>query len=817
MTDPVKIGPYEVIGRLGQGGKGTVYEALQTAPVRRRVALKLLRPTGDDPHEAIRFAAEQQALALMEHPGIAKVFDAGSTQDGRHWFAMELVEGRPITEFADGARLNVRQRVALFARVCEAVQHAHQKGVIHRDLKPSNVLVAEGDGEPLPKVIDFGIAKAVGLRLAEDTLLTQFGAIIGTPAYMSPEQADGTVLNIDTRADVYSLGVMLYELLAGCLPVDPQQTGYPGFIAFLKDTDASPPLPTTGFRRLSDERQGEIAGSRGSSPPRLRKRLAGDLGWIVMMALEKDPRRRYQSAGELAQDLARYLQDQPVMARPPSAAYRAAKFVRRHRAGAAAATLAVLALGAGTTAATVGMIRAEQERIRAVAARDEAESVTDFITSMLGAASPAEQGRDVTVREVLDQAANRVGTQFAEQPLLQARMRHTLASTYGALGQYEIAREQFVQAYGIQSELLGASAESTLESRRELAAVLSSLEQSDEAVSELRGLLELETSAYGADHAGTLKTLGYLGTALVAADRLDEAEPLLREGLQRARSALGENAPETVGIMSALSQIHWQRRELEPVMELNTRILEAQQARYGDLHPSTVTALHNLATAYFLADDRKLYSGTKDGDTPELERAAELYAEAAEKAMALYGEDHPSPYNSRFMQGVCQLNLGQYEQAERAFLAVVEARKRLSGADSQGVYSPRGQLARLYIRQRRFEEARDLMSETVDGAVRTLGDEHTATQTYRYRLGIALMHLDAYEEAEAILLDAHRKLLESRGAQHDWTQWSAKVLSELYGRWGKPELSGEWLARVEPDWNAAMEKMRQGKPAPFYD
>lgn len=817
MTEPTSIGPYEILGRLGQGGKGTVYEAQQTAPVRRRIALKLLRRTSDDPHEAIRFAAEQQALALMDHPGIAKVFDAGTTQDERHWFAMELVDGLPITEFADVHGLGVRQRVALFISVCEAVQHAHQKGVIHRDLKPSNVLVSGNEGTPAPKVIDFGIAKAVGLRLTDDTLLTQFGAIIGTPAYMSPEQADGTALNIDTRADVYSLGVMLYELLAGCLPVDPRETSYPGFIAYLKDTHATPPVPTTGYRRLSADRQNEIAVRRGSSPPRLRKRLAGDLGWIIMMALEKDPRRRYQSAGELAQDLSRYLHDQPVVARPPSVAYRAAKFVRRHRAGVTAAALVVLALVVGAIMATAGMIRAEQERARAVAARDEAESVTEFITSMLGAASPAEQGRDVTVREVLDQAANRLETQFADRPLLEARMLHTLASTYGALGHYDIAREQFSRAYGIQSNMLGPTAPDTLESRRELALSLSNLEQRDIAIAELREMLELESATSGPDGAGALKTLGYLGFALVAADELEEAETLLQDGLRRARASLGADAPETVAIMTGLSQVHWQRRELGPMMDLNTRIFEAYRSRYGDLHPSTVSALHNLATAYFLADDRKLYSGERVGSTPELERAAELFTQAVEQGRALYGDDHPSPYNSQFMLGVCQLNLAEYDLAERAFLEVVSARARLSGLDSQGVFSPKGQLARLYIRQQRFVEARDLMSDVVERSARVLGDDHTATQIYRYRLGIALMHLDDYPGAEAALLEAHAGLLASRGPEHDWTQWSAKVLSELYGRWAKPDLSRDWLARVNPEWNAAMEAMRQLNTPPFYD
>ena len=493
---------------------------------------------------------------------------------------------------------------------------------------------------------------------------------------------------------------------------------------------------------------------------------------------------------------------------------------RRHRrlAVVAAASLVGALIATGLTVdAMLARQEAEAERARAVAARDESEAVTEFLTSMMGAASPAEEGRDVTVREVLDQAANRLETQFRDRPLLESRMRQTLGNTYGALGYFDVARTQLEGAYRIRSGTLGPAHADTLESRRDLAVTLSNLEKHEAAIEQLREILELERTTFGPDDPGTLRTLGNLGIALVAADRLEEAETLLTDGLGRARAALGPEAPETVTIMAGLSQLHWQRRELEPVMDFNTRILEANRRRYGDLHPETVSALHNLATAYFLADDRRYYTGEKEGDAPELRRAAALYAEAAEKGKALYGEDHPSPYNSQFMHGVCSLNLGDYAAAERAFLEVVHARERLSGPDSQGVFSANGQLARLYIRLDRFEEARDLMARAVDGAVRILGEDHTATQIYRYRLGIALMHLGAYREAESELLTAHAHLLASRGPDHDWTRWNAKVLSELYAREERPDLAAEWMDKVDPEWNAAMEKGRQHNPGTFYD
>ncbi|MCA8954919.1 MAG: serine/threonine protein kinase, partial [Planctomycetes bacterium] len=441
-----QIGPYKILDKLGEGGMGTVFLAEQERPVRRRVAVKVIRPGLDSDSVLARFESEQQALALMDHPHIARVLDAGATEDGRPYFVMEYVKGEPITGFCNRVRMPMRQRAELMIRVCDAIQHAHQRAIVHRDIKPSNVLVSQSDAGPEPKVIDFGVAKAMAQPLTERTLLTEFGQLLGTPDYMSPEQADTSVDRVDTRTDVYSLGVLFYELLVGSLPFDNRTSGGTDLFERLRQVrEDDPQRPST---RVSTQRGESTAAAqqRRTTPERLRSELRGDLDWIVMRALEKDPARRYGSPAELARDIERHLRNEPVLAGPPSPWYRARKFVRRHRVGVAFAgvVVALLVALAVTMAVQADRVRVERDIARTAARRAAREAktarrVSEFLTQVFDGADPElTGGKDVTARQLLDQGAQRIDA-LPDEPAVQATLRGVIGGVYLMLGAFDKA------------------------------------------------------------------------------------------------------------------------------------------------------------------------------------------------------------------------------------------------------------------------------------------------------------------------------------------------------------------------------------------
>ncbi|MEW6745449.1 MAG: serine/threonine-protein kinase [Planctomycetota bacterium] len=567
------IGPYRVLELLGEGGFGSVYRAEQAAPIRREVAVKVIKLGMDTKRVIERFELERETLAMMDHPSIAKVLDAGATESGRPYFVMELVRGVPITEYCDAARLPLRDRLELFTQGCHAVQHAHQKGIIHRDIKPSNVLVTLQDDTPVPKVIDFGIAKATGKREAETKLLTDYHFLIGTPEYMSPEQAGGGPFDVDTRTDIYSLGVLLYVLVAGTTPFDQEtlrRAGYRDIQRIIREM----PLPTPSQRasRLGPELE-TAASARRLAPQHLSKILRGDLDWIIMKALEKDRDRRYATAIDLATDIRRHLNDDPVEAGPPSAFYRIGKFVRRHRVGVLATTLAAAAVLAGLSLAAYGFVQATRAKTELKDQRDAAErarqgetaqrevaenhavtaqreasrfaAANDYLQGMLAAVDPGNvQGNDVTVRFVLDEAARKLQEgSLADQPEVEASVRITIGQTYESLGLYEEAAVQLSRAEAVRREHLGAEHRNTLHARS-LLGVLHH-RQGDYVTSErlLRETLEAQRRTLGEDDPETLFTMDGLAVALWRQGRNGEAELLHRQALERQRRVLGDEHP----------------------------------------------------------------------------------------------------------------------------------------------------------------------------------------------------------------------------------------------------------------------------------
>ncbi|MBN1940329.1 MAG: serine/threonine protein kinase, partial [Candidatus Aminicenantes bacterium] len=450
------IGPYRLLQKIGEGGMGEVWIAEQHKPLHRRVALKLIKGGMDTRQVITRFESERQALAMMDHPAIAKVFDAGETDEGRPYFVMEYIQGIPITEHCDKSRLTTQERLELFMRVCEGVQHAHQKAIIHRDLKPSNILVVIQDGKAVPKIIDFGVAKATAQSLTERTMFTELGMLIGTPEYMSPEQAEMSRQDVDTRADVYSLGVILYELLIGSLPFDPKELRRAGFDEIRrKIREVDPPKPSTKLSTMGEDSTVQAMNRRMERPALIRQ-IRGDLDWIAMKALEKDRARRYGSPSDLAADIDRYLHLQPIVARPPSPMYKAKKFVRRHRVGVgvAAALAALLVAFSATTAVQARRIARERDR-----ANQEAETsrrISDFLTGLFQVSDPSEaRGNSITAREILDKGAEKIEAELGDRPAIQARLMDTIGTVYTGLGLYDRAESILEQSLIIKRELYG--------------------------------------------------------------------------------------------------------------------------------------------------------------------------------------------------------------------------------------------------------------------------------------------------------------------------------------------------------------------------
>ena len=604
---------YRLVQRLGEGGMGEVWEAEQLEPIRRRVAIKLIQRGIDSRQILARFDSEGQALALMDHPFIAKIFDAGETPTGRPYFVMELIQGLPLTEFCDREKLSTRARLQLVRRVCAGVQHAHQKAIIHRDLKPSNVLVAYDGDEPVPKIIDFGIAKAVNQPLTDKTLFTRLGQLVGTPEYMSPEQAEGGLERVDTRSDVYSLGVLLYEVLVGALPFEPSKLRAEGLEAIhriIREVD--PPKPSTRVSSLGGS-EVEVAAARSTDVSQLRSTLTGDLDWITMKALDKNPSRRYDSPSDLAEDLGRYLEDLPVEASPPSLLYRSRKFLRRHRWFAATATLVAMSLVVGGAMALYGLLEARRSAEVARQEATKAETVSEFLLSLFEQADPDKtRGEDLRVREVVDAGVARIRTEEDMPPASRASMLETLGRVNAALGRYDVARplaEEALETFESEQALGRVSAGDVSRSRARLAHVVGWQGEYEEAariaslaVSELD---ELSTRLDSDDEAGRRRldlevasALNVLGVAQANLMRLDDALESHRRALRLRESWHAPDAHDEIGqSVHNLAIVHYFSDDLDRAAELYERSLRIEERVSGAETPGYATSLHTLAIA----------------------------------------------------------------------------------------------------------------------------------------------------------------------------------------------------------------------------
>jgi non-specific serine/threonine protein kinase/serine/threonine-protein kinase len=774
------VGAFRVVRALGEGGMGVVYLAEQDEPIRRQVALKVIKLGLDSQEIQARFQAERHSLALMNHPGIARVLDAGATDEGWPYFVMEYVDGPSITRFCDEQALGGRARLALFMQVCEAVQHAHQKGVIHRDLKPSNILVTTVDGRPQPKVIDFGVAKATGQRSAEHTAYTRLGFIVGTPGYMSPEQADRGDLDLDTTTDIYSLGVVLYELLVGAPPFDPdalRRAGYSEMQRLIRESE-----PTVPSKRLVEQGEAatDLARRRGADVPTLVRQLKGDLDWITLKAMDKDRSRRYASASEFAADIARHLANEPVLARPPSTGYRLGKLLQRHKAEAAAAAAVVLALAtaaAGSSVALVKVRRANEQSKREAA---KAKAVSDFLENTLAAADPLKMGRDVTVAQVLQKAATRIGEDFKDQPEVEAAVRHTVARTSQAIGLNAQAAAQARSALELRERTLGPEHPDTLDALFVLAENESILGHYQEAEHLYRRAWEGRQRALGGSHRDTLIAQNALAMGLFDLDRRAQAELLERRTVEEGVQSLGADHEDVLRARTNLATLLEARGQVAEAESLLKDTLARKQRTLGTEHPSTLNTMHTL--------------GLLLQNAARLDEAEPYTRAVYDVRLKLLGPDHPDTLGAMGNLALLVRRQGKLDEAEALTRRVVDAYVRLLGETHETTLNNMNNLGMVLSRQGRFAEAETWQLRAWRTAQTSLPAGHWRTLVFERDYGATLVGLRRFPEAEQHLTASYRALLAAFGPAHRRTTSAAGQLANLYDAWGKPKPAAEFRA-----------------------
>jgi eukaryotic-like serine/threonine-protein kinase len=820
-SDRVIAGRYTLLEIIGEGGMGAVYLAEQTEPVKRQVALKLIKSGMDSKGVLARFDAERQALAMMDHPNIARIYDGGVTPSGQPFFVMELVKGKSLTDYCDQQRLSVQSRLELFVQVCQAVQHAHQKGIIHRDLKPGNVLVTEVDGRPTPKVIDFGVAKATEQNLT-DISYVDTGLIVGTPTYMSPEQADPASMDIDTRTDVYALGVILYELLSGSPPIDAKQFKRGAILEMLRMVrEVEPPRPST--KLSSSDALPSIAANRDIEPAKLANLLRGELDWVVMKAIEKERSRRYETANGLARDIQRYLSDEVVEARPPSQRYRLRKFVRRNRVAVSAGLSVAAALLIGIVGfawqAKLAIMAKKETQKRA----DELQQVADYQSKMLQQIDPTDAGlklfadlrarhsaalekskvpqeeqstrttafmrelqlvnaTDAAValldRTVLAPAVRTIETEFANQPLVDATLRTTLGVVYDRLGRPEDALALYRRAYDLRKASLGDGNRDTLMSLGGVGRMLGVLRRHTEADTVLRATLEGFTKLLGEDHKETLDAKVLLATNVFNEGKYEDAENIALDILERRRRVQGSDHADTLATMSNLGQYMISRGNYAEAEKVLRKVLESQR-RLGDA-PMTGT-LNNIGIVL----------------TRQLEYvAAEPYLrEALERLRQEKGEEHPKTLEVISSLATTLMGAAKFSEAEPWASELLEKGRRVYGPEHVDTLKAMNIMGQVLMRQKKYAETESYWREALETGRRVLGEEHPDTIIFIGNMGGLMDKLGRLAEAEAFYLEAFEKHRRQLGESHPYTLINIKNLADLYRRQNKPAAAEVYLRK----------------------
>jgi eukaryotic-like serine/threonine-protein kinase len=834
-----QIGRYKLLEKLGEGGCGIVYMARQEEPVKRLVALKVIKLGMDTRQVIARFEAERQALALMDHPHIAKVLDGGATSTGSPYFVMELVRGISITRYCDENRLDTTQRLELFILVCQAVQHAHQKGIIHRDIKPSNILVAEHDGTAIPKVIDFGIAKATtGQTLTDKTLFTAFEQFMGTPAYMSPEQAKLTGLDIDTRTDIYSLGVLLYELLTGKPPFEAKRLMKAGLEEICRIIrEEEPPKPSTRLCALEVAEQTTLARQRQTETLKLAGLVRGDLDWIVMKTLEKDRTRRYATANGLAADLNRFLKNEPVIARPPSHAYRLQKLVKRHQLTFAALVAVVAALAIGLIVSTWLFIQERAAREAAKAEATKSQQAFRFLEDMLQGVGPSKaKGRDTKmVREILDMTSARISKELVDQPLVQAKLQTTLGDVYLALGELKKAEAMIKSALATRRKLLGTENQDTAGSLSDLAAILDWQGKPREAEASAREAITIQKRLLRPDHPDIGQSLNTLATAVAHNGDLSGAIGYMREAIPIYSKAYGEKSAKVATLLDNLGSILRAHGDLKEAEEAHTKSLAILRKVAGEDDLDTISALRNLASVLRfegrLQDSETLQREALDhyhhqqlknhpdvaaalndlagilqaeGKLPEAETNLD---ESIEIAIAVFGKQSTEV-------GISLSNLGALLYQEKLFakaepklrdaLTILEAQLP---KDAPDVLICRNNLAATLQRVGKAGEAEPLARSNFD--IRNQKwPQDLDTFIASKRLGLILLDLKRYADAETFLLSSYEGLKRMESSLSPRRRKNlidaCQSLVQLYQSWDKAEpntgralQASEWRRNLE--------------------